>query len=577
MNRKFKNIFTIIILIAMICIMIFTINTEKDNNISNMSNNDLMTIMQENVSSDNNSNMNEPPEKPDGENDSNMSEPPEKPDGDNNSMPIEMPNNMNMDNNSSTNIYLIISIEAVIISSILVYLLMSKFNKKTFKETFKNSDKIIIYSLFVIIITISIIYLDSKLMDKKDNNNFNNHQMSNNSNITYSATKEITSDSDIESGTYESTKEDNNVILVSNSKSNISNVTINKTGDSEGGDNTSFYGNNSAIIAKDGATLSIKNSIINTDATGSNGVFSYGGTASTSTSTGDGTTVNISDSKITTTKDNSGGIMTTGGGNMNATNLTINTSGVSSAAIRTDRGGGVVTVTKGTYKTTGAGSPSVYSTADITVNDANLISESSEGIIIEGKNKVSLNNVILTDNNTKLNGKSTTYKNIFLYQSMSGDADNGIAEFISKDSKITTNNGDTFYITNTSASITLENNTIVNNDSNGNFLRAQKDSWGNTNSNGGNVTLKMTNQTVNGNIVIDSISTLDMTLNDSKYEGTINNKNEAKSIKLKLDKNSKIKLTGDSYVTSLENEDESNNNIDFNGYNLYVNGVKVSS
>lgn len=34
--------------------------------------------------------------------------------------------------------------------------------------------------------------------------------------------------------------------------------------------------------------------------------------------------------------------MTTGGGIMNATNLTINTSGISSAAIRSNRGGGTV-------------------------------------------------------------------------------------------------------------------------------------------------------------------------------------------------------------------------------------------
>lgn len=45
--------------------------------------------------------------------------------------------------------------------------------------------------------------------------------------------------------------------------------------------------------------------------------------------------------------------MTTGGGNMNAYNLTINISGTSLAAIRTDRGGGTVTVEGGTYTTNG--------------------------------------------------------------------------------------------------------------------------------------------------------------------------------------------------------------------------------
>lgn len=336
-------------------------------------------------------------------------------------------------------------------------------------------------------------------------------------------------------------------------------------------------GNNSAILAKNGANLTIKNATITTEADGANGVFSYGGSATTNNSSSDGTTITISDSTITTTGDNAGGIMTTGGGTTNASNLTINASGTSSAAIRSDRGGGTVKVNGGTYTTTGNGSPSIYSTADITVNDATLVAKASEGIVIEGANTVTINNCDLTDSNTKLNGQSTTYKNTFLYQSMSGDASNGNATFTAKNSKITTNNGDTLYITNTTATINLPNNTIVNNDSTGNFLRAQKDSWGNTGSNGGNVTLIMTQQNAEGNIVIDSISTLDMTMSESSYyEGTINGSNEAKSIILKLDSTSKIKLTGDSYVTSLEDDDTTYSNIDFNEYKLYVNGVAIN-
>ncbi len=182
----------------------------------------------------------------------------------------------------------------------------------------------------------------------------------------------------------------------------------------------------------------------------------------------------------------------------------------------------------------------------------------------------------LIDSNTKLNGQSTTYKNIFLYQSMSGDAADGSATFTAKNSSITTNNGDTFYVTNTKAIINLENNFITNNDSSGNFLRIQKDSWENTGSNGGEVTFNMTNQTAIGNIVVDSISTLEMNLSKSYYEGTINGDNSAKEISLKLSKDSTIKLTGDSYITSLEDEDTSYSNIDFNGYQLYVNRTSIN-
>ena len=398
---------------------------------------------------------------------------------------------------------------------------------------------------YIIIIAVLVIILGVMwyiIISDNNTNNSNNtlSGMNNNSQTTYSGVKEITSNEDITSGEYKSSNADENAILVTgNIKSTLSNITVNKTGDSAGGDNTSFYGTNSAILAKSGANLTIKNATITTDATGANGVFSYGGSATTNNSS--------------------------------------NTAGTSSAAIRSDRGGGTVTVNKGTYKTTGKGSPTIYSTADITVKNAKLIATASEGVVIEGKNSVTLENVKLTDTNNTLNGQSTTYKNIFIYQSMSGDADTGTAEFSSKDSTIVTNKGDSIYVTNTKANITLENNKFTNKDTTGNFLRIQKDSWGNSGSNGGDVSLKLINQKVSGNIVVDSISILNMELTQSSsYEGTINSNNEAKEIKLILDSNSKIKLTGDSYISELEDADSTYSNIDLNGYKLYVGGKELS-
>ena len=268
--------------------------------------------------------------------------------------------------------------------------------------------------------------------------------------------------------------------------------------------------------------------------------------------------------------------MTTGGGTMNATNLTINTAGTSSAAIRSDRGGGTVTVNQGTYKTTGKGSPTIYSTANITVKNATLEATASEGVVIEGKNSVTLENCELTDTNNTLNGQSTTYKNIFLYQSMSGDAASGEAVFTSENSTIITNKGDIFYVTNTTATINLEGNRIINNDSTGYFLRIQKDSWGKSGSNGGDVKLNLTNQTATGDIAVDSISKLVINLsNNTSYEGAINNENEGE-VSLTLDQTSTITLTGDTYIKSLNNSDTTNSNINLNGYKLYVNGAELS-
>lgn len=158
---------------------------------------------------------------------------------------------------------------------------------------------------------------------------------------------------------------------------------------------------------------------------------------------------------------------------------------------------------------------------------------------------------------------------------MSGDAASGKAVFTSKNSTITTNKGDSFYVTNTTAEINLENNTIINNDASGNFLRIQKDSWGKSGSNGGVVTLNMTNQSATGSIVVDSISSLTMNLkNGSSFKGAINSAN-AGTVSLVLDKSSTLTLTGDTYVKSLTNADTTNKNINLNGYKLYVNGQAI--
>lgn len=87
----------------------------------------------------------------------------------------------------------------------------------------------------------------------------------------------------------------------------------------------------------------------------------------------------------------------------------------------------------------------------------------------------------------------------------------------------------------------------------------------------------MTNQKVDGSIIVDSISTLNLNMNSSVLEGSIDNENQAKNITLKLSSDSVISLTNDTYLDSLDNEDSTNSNIYANGkYKLYVGGNEVT-
>ncbi len=405
---------------------------------------------------------------------------------------------------------------------------------------------------------------------------------SSSSDVTYTAAVEITT-SDSQSGqTYASTTADESALLISTSEEvTISNPTVTKSGDSDGGDNCNFYGLNAAVLVKDGSTTTITGGTVSSSASGANGVFSYGGNGGTNGAAGDGTTVIIRDTVITTTGSGSGGIMTTGGGVTYAYDLTVTTSGGSSAPIRTDRGGGTVYVDGGTYTSNGLGSPAIYSTADVNVANATLVSNLSEGVCIEGKNSITLTDCDLTANNTKCNGNATFYDTIMIYQSMSGDADSGTSAFTMSGGSLTSNNGHVFHVTNTNAVITLSNVQIINKDSDNVLLSVCDDGW----SGGSNIaTLNADNQRLEGAVLVGSNSTLTLSLTGgSSFEGYIDGNisnasgtsvsTSAGTVNVTLDSTSTWTLTADSYVTSFSGDAA---NVKANGYTLYVNGTALA-
>ena len=402
------------------------------------------------------------------------------------------------------------------------------------------------------------------------------------SDFTYTGATEITTAQETTDGIYLSDAYDENALLIDTAEAvTLNNPTVTKGGDSDGGDNCSFYGLNAAVLAKGGATVAITGGTVESDADGANGVFSYGGNGGRNGAAGNGTTVNISDTVITTTGNNAGGIMTTGGGITNAANLTVTTSGRSSAAIRTDRGGGTVSVTGGSYTTGGLGSPAIYSTADVTVEDALLTSTLSEGVCIEGKNTVTLKNCDLTASNTQCNGNATFLDTIMIYQSMSGDADSGTSAFTMTGGSLTSKNGHVFHVTNTHAIISLENVAISNEDSEGVLLSVCDDGWNGAEN---NAALFAASQQLEGCILVGSNSKFSLTLTGGSgfvgsISGDIQNSSgtavstEVGEVSVTLDDTSTWTLTADTYITSFTG---SASQVISNGYQLYVDGIALT-
>ncbi len=378
------------------------------------------------------------------------------------------------------------------------------------------------------------------------------------------STASYLTEDDIETNqTIDNSEDGGHVVEADGETVSLSNALITKTGESSG-DEADFYGENAAVYAHDEATLDLSNLVIKTNGTHANAVFSYGS----------GTTVNIEDSYIYTEGNCSGGLMTTGGGTMNASGLTVHTTGNSSAAIRSDRGGGTVNVSGGSYTTEGKGSPVIYSTADITVSDALLTSTSAQGVVVEGSNSVTLNNCELNASNVSKNSdKSDYYQAVMIYQSMSGDAAEGLASFTMNGGTLTNANGDIFFVNNTTAEITLNNAEIIN-ESDGVFLRSAAAGWGTEGANGGQVTLYASSQEINGDLLADDVSSLNLYLSEgSLLNGAINPDGEAGEVYVEIDDDSVWTLSGDSYITSLTCDADA---VDLNGYKLYINGVEYT-
>ncbi|MBR3392559.1 MAG: hypothetical protein IKG51_00430 [Firmicutes bacterium] len=353
---------------------------------------------------------------------------------------------------------------------------------------------------------------------------------------------------------YETSEDGEHAIEADGETISYEGILVTKTGSSDGED-ADFYGENAAIFATDGADLTITDAYITTDGGHANGVFSYG----------EGTTVTISDSTILTESNNSGGLMTTGGGTMIANNLFIITQGGSSAAIRSDRGGGTVIVDGGYYETNGKGSPAIYSTADITVSNATLVGNISEGVVVEGKNSVTLNNCTVIANHTEKNSnKSDAYQAVKIYQSMSGDAQEGMSYFTMNGGSMTSLNGGMFWVSNTQCTITIEN--VAFTYATDDFLTVEAAGWDREGSNGGHAYFTAKNQIMEGVITVDEISSLELTLAEGTvFTGQIVSDGETDVV---IEEGASWILTGDSYVDSLE----VSGNLDLNGYSLYVDG-----
>lgn len=358
----------------------------------------------------------------------------------------------------------------------------------------------------------------------------------------------------IENESISNSNKDESVVNVDeNSNASIKNSTIEKSGDSSDVTESDKKGLNSAILINILSTININDSKVTTNGIGSTGVASVGA----------GAIATIENSNIATSQDRSKGILASEKGRIIGSELNIETKGYKSSAVATDRGGGIINLEDSKINTQGEDSAGLYSTGDIIVENSTIESLQAEGAVIDGNGKIEI---------FASNLKSGKKRGVMIYYTgpMIGNKECGIFKMYEGSFEI--QDGPAFYVTNTTAEIYLSNVKIVT--TSGVFLDVSIDKYGElgqeggyVESKGGNAKVYLTEQTVEGNITVDSQSTVELSLeNNSNFTGAINAENTGKSIKVVLDETSTWTLTGNSYITALDAAEGAK--INTNGYKI---------
>jgi hypothetical protein len=322
-----------------------------------------------------------------------------------------------------------------------------------------------------------------------------------------------------------SAKDSSAVYVGSGGTLSLSNSKLTKSGKASNNDQSSFYGVNAALLAASGAQVGLAGLQITTKGEGANAIVA----------TGSGTRIIARGLKIRTSENGSRGLHATMQGVIEAQDVDIETKGEHCAALATDRGEGTVRVTGGQLVTSGEGSPCIYSTGSISATKIAGRATGSEAAVVEGKNSI-----VLVD--AELYGARRC--GVMLYQSFSGDAGTGTASFDMTGGSLEAATGPLVFVSNTSAKLSLKS--VKAKADSGVLFKAGADRWGRRGSNGGHLTAAAEAQTLEGDILVESGSSISLELTKgSSMQGKID------GASLSLGKGCRWKVTGDSKLVAV--------------------------
>lgn len=310
----------------------------------------------------------------------------------------------------------------------------------------------------------------------------------------------------------------------------LTRMRLNKTSGSMTDPDRRETGRNSVLLADAGSTVTVEYCEVNAHTQNSDGISACG----------DGTKIKVVEGTVNVSRAGSAGMNAAGKGNIIVDKTTINTFANQNPSFYVCKDG-TMEVHEAKGENVGQASPLFYtSTGAIRADKCRMSSGKwTIGSLDEGL-------LELTENEVTAGGVC----GFLVY-----GADEKERQFRSSGvlvlnkNKITVTEGPLIFVTNAGADITLSGNKITcRNDE---IISIKADEWGPKGFNQGDAIINVENQTLNGNIYVDSISTLQLDLKkNAKLNGSITGgPSERRDVKVWMRKGSTWTVKGDVYLT----------------------------
>lgn len=334
----------------------------------------------------------------------------------------------------------------------------------------------------------------------------------------------------------------------------LSSMRLNKTaGASTVKDNIKRNGMNAAVLADAGSTLNLYNCELTSHATNADAIAV----------TGMGSTVFATSPIINISRDNAAGLNVFNGAKAVLEDVTVNTASLTSPAFLAQQGG-TIQITDANGNMSGADSPIIYSSGNVNVTGGRMLSYSSHIATVNGGGKISLEDVSFY---------GYKYYGFQLYNNGKSAENGGTGNLEIKESTIAIAEGPMFYVTNTSVNVDLEE-VKFGFAKDAPLAEIVAGDWGEAGKNGGHLLLKSSNQKLEGDILVDEISSVRMEMGKkTSYKGSINSENKGIA-SVFMEKGADWILTDNCYLESIEFDqpvEKGIKSINSKGYNIYYN------